>query len=161
MKSVQLTPITDWQAWILTGPDSTSAFIGMEIPTEVMTAVFSDGNLIAKTGRDEFLAFVKDTAVQPQSSWCFRRHDRIMHIQGHAWTEVMLCLCQFDFHRMQPCEWQMLAVAGVNCWLWKDPHPDQGILIGFDPGYAEYLEHIFHDVINEIELRSVNLGGAL
>ncbi|WP_417584032.1 hypothetical protein [Nitrincola sp.] len=162
MSALKLTPLDAWQVWILTGPESSAALQHAELPVpeQPFEAVMHNGNLVAKTGRDEFMAFVTPEARQPVADWCFRRHDSIFQLSGTAWMAVMAQVCQFDFRQLQPGEWQMLAVAGVNCWLYLSAEPETRLLIGCDPGFSQYLQDNLDAVIADVGLTSEYPGGA-
>lgn len=162
MSALKLTSVNTWQGWILTGPDSCEVLrqVDLPVPQQAFEALMLGGNLVAKTGRDEFMAFVLPEACQPLAEWCFRRHDSIFELSGATWKLVMAQVCQFDFRQMPPGDWQMLAVAGVNCWLYLTTEPEPRLLIGCDPGFTQYLQDNLEAVIADVGPTSDYPGGA-
>lgn len=152
MNAVKLATLPLWQGWILTGPNSIETLkkVDWPLPDGLLSAIETAKALVARTGSDEFLAFSKDRSVVPVGVGCFERYDAIFCLSGSSWQSVMLQLCPFDFERMQPGEWQMLVVAGVNCWLYLSADAAETLLLGCDPGFAAYLKQTVEAVINDV-----------
>ncbi|WP_020680798.1 hypothetical protein [Marinobacterium rhizophilum] len=134
--------------YLLTGPESAQALdgAGLPAPSQVMSARMEQGALVARTGRDEFMAILPLDRRAPEGDWCFRRFDRVLAIDGD-WVGVMAQLCQFDFRTLQPGDWLMSSVAGVSCWLYRD---GEVLLIGCDPGYGAYLSETIQTVVEDL-----------
>lgn len=160
MTQLNFERLADWQGWIMTGPDSTSALTGagLPVPDGPLSALQADAAIVARTGRDEFMVFMPSGGSAPVGEWCFQRHDMIFRLSGADWLAVMAQLCQFDFRQMHPGDWQMLAVAGINCWLYAPADRPDTLLLGCDPGFSAYLAHTFEAVINDVGQTSVDRG---
>lgn len=148
MTAVKITTRNDLGCYLLTGPDSTAvlASADLPVPAEVMSAQMTEGALVARTGRDEFMAILPTVARPPQGDWCFLRFDRVLAIGGD-WVGLMAQLCQFNFRRLAPGDWLMSSVAGISCWLYRD---GETLLIGCDPGYGAYLSETIEAVVQDL-----------
>ncbi|HCP19898.1 MULTISPECIES: hypothetical protein [Marinobacter] len=147
--------------YLLTGPDSAAALAsaGLPIPDAVMTAQERPGALVSRTGRDEYMAMLNVGHQAPQGEWCFRRHDCVFELRDGDWVELMTHLCQYDFHQLQPGDWLMASVAGINSWLYHEIESGS-LLIGIDPGFSHYLTDIFSAVLDDLSATRKTTGGA-
>lgn len=162
MNTLNLSVRDDLNGYLLTGPESAAALAaaGLPMPEAQLSAQEADGALVARTGKDEYMAFLPGAKGAPACAWCFPRADRILAVQGEGWVELMAQLCQYDFRKMQPGDWLMSAVAGVNCWLYRE-HSDGALLIGFDAGFDHYLSDLFSSLVSELGGKESTKGGAL
>lgn len=161
MNPLQLSVRSDLKGFLLTGADSAAALDAAGLPCpEMLHAAEAEGALVARTGRDEYLAFLPVEVEAPRCAWCFERPDRVLALQGARWIPLMAQLCQYDFRKMQPGGWMMASVAGVNCWLYRS-QSGEGLLIGCDAGFADYLEETLATLVNELDGKEPNKGGAL
>lgn len=160
MTSLQLKT-RELTSYLLTGPDSSAALAaaGLPVPEPVLSAEECPGALVARTGRDEYMAMLKTGQAAPQGEWCFRRHDCVFELQGEGWIELMAHLCQYDFRQLQPGGWLMTSVAGVNGWLYHEIESGN-LLIGVDPGFRHYLTEIFSAVLDDLSATRKLTGGA-
>ena len=71
----------------------------------------------------------------------------------------MTHLCQYDFHQLQPGDWLMASVAGINSWLYHEIESGS-LLIGIDPGFSHYLTDIFSAVLDDLSATRKTTGGA-
>lgn len=152
---------TERASYLLTGPSSSTALAaaGLPVPEQVLTAEACPGALVARTGRDEYMAMLRAGQPAPQGDWCFRRYDCVFELAGSGWVELMTHLCQYDFRQLQPGSWLMTSVAGVNCWLYHEI--DSGnLMIGADPGYRHYLIETFSAVLDGLSATRNPTGGA-
>ncbi len=152
MNALALNSRTGLDCYLLTGPDSaaTLAGAGLPAPQTMLAAVEQQGAIVARTGRDEFLAILPQALTAPAGGWCFKRADRVLALSGDGWIDVMAQLCQFDFRTLQPGDWLMAQVAGVGCWLYRERETG-ALLIGFDTGYSHYLENTLRSVVADID----------
>ena len=157
MSVVTMTTREGLAGYLITGPDSAASLAraGLPAPVEQMCAAMAQGVLVARTGRDEFLAFVPAERQAPQGDWCFRRFDRVFALDGD-WVALMAQLCQFDFRTLTTGSWLMSSIAGVSCWLCRD---GETLLIGCDPGYAAYLAETIDAVVTDLGT-AYTTGGA-
>ncbi|MBS99873.1 MAG: hypothetical protein CMI01_14500 [Oceanospirillaceae bacterium] len=160
--NLSLSARDDLSGYLLTGPASAEALAGSGLPQpqSQLTALEMTGALVARTGKDEYMAFLPAGQQLSGCEWCFPRNDRILVVQGEGWIELMLQLCQFDFRKMQPGDWLMASVAGVNCWLYREQQSG-ALMIGFDAGYDHYLSEIFSTLVRELGGKDSTKGGAL
>ncbi|MBP0047326.1 hypothetical protein H9C73_01135 [Marinobacterium sp. AK62] len=147
--------------YLLTGPESRDALThaDLPVPEQLLTAEEGSGALVARTGRDEYMAMLKAGASAPQSEWCFRRYDSLFELKGEGWIELMAHLCQYDFRQLKPGDWLMTSVAGVSCWLYHEIESGS-LLIGADPGYRHYLIETFSAVPGDLSATRNPTGGA-
>ncbi len=152
---------TERASYLLTGPESSSALAaaGLPVPEQLLTAEERSGALVARTGRDEYMAMLKAGQPAPQNEWCFRRYDCVFELAGSGWVELMTHLCQYDFRQLQPGDWLMTSVAGVNCWLYHEIESGS-LLIGADPGYRHYLIETFSAVLDDLSATRNTTGEA-
>lgn len=152
---------TERASYLLTGPESSEALAsaGLPVPEQMLSAEERSGALVARTGRDEYMAMLKAGVTAPQSEWCFRRYDSVFELKGEGWVEMMAHLCQYDFRQLKPGDWLMTSVAGVNCWLYHEIESGS-LLIGADPGYRHYLNETFSAVLGDLSATRNPTGGA-
>lgn len=162
MGALQLSVRNDLKGLLLTGPESAAALdrAGLPLPEGVLKAAESKGALVARTGSDEYLAFLTTGMELPHCAWCFERPDQVLSLQGEGWIELMAQLCQYDFRKMQPGGWLMASVASVNCWLYRSLDGAR-LLVGCDVGFGDYLKEIFGALVDELGAKEPNQGGAL
>ena len=160
LNDVQLNE-TELASYLLTGPESSAALAatGLPVPEQVLTAEERSGALVARTGRDEYMAMLKAGVPAPQNEWCFRRYDCVFELKGEGWVEMMAHLCQYDFRQLRPGDWLMTSVAGVSCWLYHEIESGS-VLIGADPGYRHYLNETFSAVLGDLSATRNPTGGA-
>jgi len=83
--------VRELSSYLLTGPDSKAvlAAAGLPLPEAVLSAEERPGALVARTGRDEYMAMLAGTLPVPQGEWCFRRYDCVFELTGvtgsHSW----------------------------------------------------------------------------
>lgn len=148
-------------SYLLTGPDSAAALAaaGLPVPDQLLTAEERPGALVARTGRDEYMAMLKSGHPAPQGEWCFRRYDCVFELAGSGWVELMTHLCQYDFRQLQPGDWLMTSIAGVSGWLYHEI--DSGsLLIGVDPGYRHYMTETLSAVLEDLSATPNPTGDA-
>ncbi|GAA0793415.1 hypothetical protein [Marinobacterium sediminicola] len=152
---------TERASYLLTGPASRAALAaaGLPVPEQLLTAEERPGALVARTGRDEYMAMLKAGHPAPQDEWCFRRYDCVFELAGRGWVELMTHLCQYDFRQLQPGDWLMTSAAGVSCWLYHEIESGN-LLIGADPGYRHYLIETFSAVLDDLSATRNPTGGA-
>lgn len=162
MSNLSLSVRDELSGYLLTGPESADALsaAGLPLPEAQLSAEEAGEALVARTGSDEYLAFLPKGQNAPACAWCFPRADRILAVQGEGWIELMAQLCQFDFRKMQPGDWLMASVAGVNCWLYRE-QSGNALLIGFDAGFDHYLSDVFNTLVSELGGKESTKGGAL
>ncbi|KEA64167.1 Sarcosine oxidase gamma subunit [Marinobacterium lacunae] len=160
MTALHLSNRDDLRGYLLTGPGSADALsaAGLPLPQAQLSAAASAEALVARTGSDEYMAFIGAGAQQPAHEWCFPRADSVLALKGEGWIALMAQVCQYDFRRMQPGDWLMTSVAGVNCWLYHEING--ALLIGFDSGYDHYMNELFHTLVNELGGHTLNEGDA-
>ncbi|GGB85238.1 hypothetical protein GCM10011352_08820 [Marinobacterium zhoushanense] len=160
MSNLNLTCRDRLRGYLLTGPGSQAAITaaGLPLPEAVLSAVESDGALVARTGSDEYMAYIADPQLLPTYDWCFPRADRVFALKGKRWIELMAQVCQYDFRQMQPGDWLMASVVGVNCWLYLEANG--ALLIGFDSGYDHYMSDTFSTLLSELGDIESNEGDA-
>lgn len=162
MTSLNLSVRDDLVGYLLTGPESAAALTaaGLPQPEAQLSALEADGTLVARTGSDEYMAYLPGGQKAPVCDWSFPRADRIFALRGEGWVDLMAQVCQFDFRKMQPGDWLMASVAGVNCWLYRQLDVD-ALLIGFDAGYEHYMSETFSTLVSELGGNESIKGGAL
>ena len=153
--------VRELSSYLLTGPGSKAvlAAAGLPLPEAVLSAEERPGALVARTGRDEYMAMLAGTLPAPQGEWCFRRYDCVFELTGGNWIAFMAHLCQYDFRQLQRGNWLMTSVAGVNCWLYHEIESGS-LLIGADPSYRHYLSEIFSAVLDDLSATRKTTGGA-
>jgi len=147
--------------YLLTGPQSLTALAaaGLPLPEAELSAEERPGALVARTGRDEYLAVLGPDLPEPRHEWCFRRHDALFELTGSGWVELMTHLCQYDFRQLAPGGWLMTSVAGVNAWLYHEIESGN-LLIGIDPGFCHYFNDTISAVIDDLSATRKLTGGA-
>lgn len=162
MAALSVTSHSDLQGFLLTGPGSSDALqaAGLPQPGEMQSAREQKGALVARTGQDEYLAFLPSSHPPPTHDWCFHRGDRVLSVTGLGWRELMARVCQFDFRQFSPGSWLMASVAGVNCWIYHTQEEDT-LFIGVSDGFHRYLEDLFKNLVCELEDTVTNEGAAL
>lgn len=135
--------------YLLTGPGAPGLLQdkGFSLP-EMMQAIRLSEGFLARTGRDEFLLQSESPfTTELPDCWIYSRDDQVYNLQGEYWRAVMAYVCHMDLSRANTDDWLMLSVAGVSVWALV---LDDGLRLGCDPSFAEYLQHTLTEVVNRV-----------
>lgn len=145
MTSIELSKVTDYNYWHVRG-DITALLPEPDLTWFHHSQLDQDG-FIARTGTTEYLVLDKpDSSVQQQlqhlaeteSIFMFPRDDAVFKLDGD-WPRLLLQICSYDFSKAYPGQYITAAMAGISCWFKVDEDHEQSVLLGCDPGYAQYL----------------------
>lgn len=146
MTSVNVSKVTDYNYWHIRG-DISRLLPNPDMEWFHHSQLDRDG-FIARTGTTEFLVLDKpDSSLQQQlqslagseSIYLFPRDDAVFKLSGEQWSRLLLKICSYDFSKVYPGQFITAAMAGISCWFKVGDDSKQSILLGCDPGYADYL----------------------
>jgi hypothetical protein len=147
--------------WHLRGSGSLAALAGAgyAVPEQWFTLAQRDGlEFVARLGKRECL--VLGSAATPLDEvlaaggtadiHVFPRDDSKLLLTGSGWQALMLEICSYDFSLARPGQFIMSAAAGISIWSCL-PAEHDGLLVGCDPSYQDYLSDTLNQVLHDIQ----------